>query len=1541
MRSVSRLFLAILAITGAATAQWEPERRVTATTTIPDRTCLGNARAVAMRRDTVHVVYESRSLDGDVIRYARSIDGGATWQFDSIISDTFSDYTKYSPTIALSGQFVHIVWCEYSPYLLYATRVRYRRSQNNGLNWDPRQDVTTVTGFRYRSPSLAVSGANLFVAFDDDYTRPEVYFKRSTDNGSSWAPSGMGLRLDTNALSPSIATNGTTVIVSYSQGSSSNYDLAIRRSTNLGGSWLSRQTIDTRGTATTASCVLMRGTNAYLAYNGNPYGTTDIFFARSTDAGANWTLGPAIDSGPGNQTDPSLNRGQNNVIHVAYTDYSLTGTGINYRNSADEGTVWSLPLRVDAGSGPATRPTVSVNGFDTVAVAWTDGRWSVLNPDVMYRRNGPSLIDVGVTRIVAPAGTIDSTQSVAPACSVANYGTYPATFKVRCRIGGYYSDSAQVTGLLPGTSTLVTFPAWSAWPRGTQAIACSTELAGDMVPSNDRLSAVFSVRVLDAQAVTIIAPTGTVDSGTTVIPRASVRNNGTAAATFSVRISIGAWADSQTVSLAAGASQTVSFAGWTALQRGINAIRCTTRLTDDMVPANNLATGEVTVRVLDVAPLSIIAPVGTVDSGTAVTPRVRVRNNGTHEATFYTRLRIGPTWVDSVQTTLAAGDTQTLAFASWTPTQRGVNAVRCSTKLTGDAVPANNLLTGDVTVRVLDAQAVSILAPTGTVDSGVAITPQAQVRNNGTGDATFYTRLTIGSYVDSQQVTLSPGGTQTLSFAQWIATQRGINAVRCSTRLTGDMVPANNLATGEVTVRVLDVAPLSIIAPVGTVDSGAVITPRVRVRNNGTHNASFNTRLTIGSWADSQSVFLAPGDTQTVSFAGWTALQRGVNTVRCSTRLTGDMVPANNLITDGVTVRVLDAAVSAIVAPAESVAAGAVIPQARLRNLGTTRSPVRAFFAVNSTPAYRDSIILPAGLPDTDTLLNFAIWNATPGVYQVRCSVALAGDMVPANDWLQQSCRVIANAVDFGVTAILAPQGSYDTTADITPRAGLRNFGAAAGNCTAVFRIIASGGAQVYQQPVVITGLQPGRDTVIEFALWPRPHPVGSYAARCSVAAAGDINPTNDTLAGSFVVTGGSIAGWFEKSPLPLTPSGRAVKDGGWLAWDGLTGRLYAAKGNKTGDFYAYRPNGDSWTTLAALPLGNEGKPTGKGAAGCVDTRGRVYAVKGNNTLGFWTYDPATGNWNQLADIPLGSSNKRVKGGADLVYVEQNDTGWVYLLKGYRNEFYRYNTITGSWQPLPDAPVGLRPKWDKGSWLAYDGAGTIYAHKSRYHELWRYDLTRDTWSSGMLASMPLESRLTGRRKRSKDGGSGAWLGGQLFALKGGNTQDFFRYLPSRNEWEELDTMPAFGSSLRRKRVKGGGDLAAADAIAVLFAFKGNKTREFWMYVPGGTAARPAVRAERRAVQAHPLAPNEPLLTVTSPATNSAVLRWSGLPPTAIGWLSVHDPAGRLTLARPVRRSGAVTLTGLAAGVYLVRLEVAGRTVGRKLIIQHPAAGSRR
>ncbi len=427
-------------------------------------------------------------------------------------------------------------------------------------------------------------------------------------------------------------------------------------------------------------------------------------------------------------------------------------------------------------------------------------------------------------------------------------------------------------------------------------------------------------------------------------------------------------------------------------------------------------------------------------------------------------------------------------------------------------------------------------------------------------------------------------------------------------------------------------------------------------------------------------------------------------------------------------------------------------------------------------------------------------------------------------------------------------------------------------------------------------------------------------------------------------------AGWTECAPMPTTPSGREPKDGAWLTTAGAM--VYAAKGNKTGDFYQLDPwagtNGE-WRALESIPSGEDGrtKRPSKGCAAVSDGENHVYMTKGNNTLGFWRYDVTADSWVRLPAVPAGPESKKVKGGNDLAYVPGNgDTGYVYLLKGYRTEFYRFNTLTLAWDTLDNVPYGGgKQKYDKGSFLVYDGAGGLYAHQAKYndgtnHYMFRYDLGTQQWQIAPLKGMPLAGLYKGviKNKKSKDGAAGAFGGDYLYALKGGNTCNLYRYFPTGDSWEELDTLPSWGSAQKSKRVKGGGDLAGYGPGA-FFALKGNKTGECWRYVEPTLQASSFKPQARNGVMSERMANGEWRMAIASNPLSSgwANVRYS-LPKSGPVSISVFDVAGRSVLSvRTPGHSAAGTLPldlrTLADGVYLVRFSSGAFTSSQKLVVQ--------
>jgi len=332
---------------------------------------------------------------------------------------------------------------------------------------------------------------------------------------------------------------------------------------------------------------------------------------------------------------------------------------------------------------------------DTVPV-WSSPIWVEDPPPP------PLDYDVACVGIRAPGATVDSGAVLTPACSVRNYGiATPDSYTIRMKFGAY-EETAAVAGPAPGTAMYVTFPPWAADSCGTFAVSCSTELGCDEDASNDRKTGSTSVLGnTDVGVNRLLRPAAPYDSGTIVTPACSTRNYGAQAASYRVRMKVGTYYNKSVLvsSHAAGAAKYVAFPPCTLRYKGNFAVTCSTELGGDRTPSNDRKTNEIAVQPRDAACVKIRAPLGTLDSGIIVTPACTVQNWCITSQKISVRMKVGTFYNKTATTPLLSYRVKRyLTFPPCTLKVTGTHAVTCSTLLANDARPANNKVTGSVTV---------------------------------------------------------------------------------------------------------------------------------------------------------------------------------------------------------------------------------------------------------------------------------------------------------------------------------------------------------------------------------------------------------------------------------------------------------------------------------------------------------------------------------------------------------------------------------------------------------------------------------------------------------------------------------------------------------------------------------------------------------------------------------------------------------------------------------------------------------------------------
>ncbi|MEJ5391462.1 MAG: T9SS type A sorting domain-containing protein [candidate division WOR-3 bacterium] len=1406
-------------------AQWGDTVRLT-NNSVTDYTAQYGREAVAVDPSgRVHVVWMSYQTPGTYspqVYYKRYYPGSG-WTSDTCISaDLATSGYSYYPSIAVdSSGYVHVVWYHYkvasAPTGYYIAYKRCIPTSSGNGGWDltsTRITEDTLLWYKYYPSIACTPNGNVHVVWYTYYStlgyaigykertssgwQPRVWVDSGSTSQYKWAPDVAGGR-DNNVH-----------VVYYGYHSSSSYYQVLYRG-RFAGTWGAIQNASKWPYYCYYPSVAVNPTNNRPAITTWTYTMPNYWylvgFKQRLGSGSADTWPNAFEVA--NDTllyvvssyGACLNFTKDGRAHVVWSGYassSETRYGIMYNSRSPAGAWGNIERVCYVPSYYQYYPSINSggSGADSLAVHVV---WIGTHPgnyEVYYRKGAPPAPnDIGVSKIVSPDGMVGP-GSVQPAAWVKNYGTASqSNFQVKMDIGTTYSSTVTVTSSVgPGESLLVNnFSTWNA-TSGNYVVRCSTRLTGDANPSNDRR--ITTVTVMDWIEQFELSngnyrKSGGWDWGTPGSNRPPAKSGSKVWG----NVLSGYYSNNAVDSLiscrliATQNNPIIMFYHWLYCESYWDG-------------------GGVYYSTNDGATWTLMYP----DTTGGRRPYYGTLSTG----------HIG--WSGSIP--------------SWEVAKFNVPVT------TGTPFRVMWLFTSDASVTYdggwliddvaglgcrlpIDVGATEILAPTGDIPYGVPVTPQAKVWNFGSGTQTFPVEFTIGSvYVDTQTVSnLAPNDSVVVSFDPWTPTTIGDHTTRCVTLLGTDEVPGNDTVTGSTFVYLVDVQPTEIVAPKGEVDSGAVISPRVKVRNNGTAPASFYTRVRIG---DSYN-------------------------------------------------------------------------QARL--------------------------VVALGVGEERTVTGFPNWTVPAyGVYQVRCTTELTGDMITSNDLMIDSCWAFLR--DVAVNAIVEPTGTIVVGTTVTPRATVQNLGSNPADFDLHFEILDEASTVVYDQTATLT-LDPGEELTYAFSTtWDASTP-GNYTARATAIMTGDADPSNNQQTSPFTVRPLGNPGWTEKAQVP-----GPVKDGGFLAFNPDDGLIYAARGNKAADFYSYDPNTDVWTPLTPM-LTPSGRMPSKGANGCYGD-GYIYATVGNNTQDFIRYSIEGNTWEPLQPVPLGTSGKKVKGGTDMVYVVQNDTGYVYLLKGYKQEFYRYNTVSGVWEPLPDAPAGVKAKWDKGSWLVYDGANALFAHKAKYGEMWTFDLTTGQWGATALPGIPTASSKTGKNKKSKDGSDAVFYNGFIYALKGGNTCEWWQcdVAGGTYAWTELDPMPEVGMSGRKKRVKAGGAVASTDN-GLFYAFKGGKTQEFWCYYePTVFAAKP----ERSGVMAQQVSSGRFNFSVTpNPVVKGFGILSYSVPQAAPARVTVFDVTGRTVSTFNFVASGTGThsldLRNLASGIYLVKFESAGASASQKLIVR--------
>jgi len=141
---------------------------------------------ISVLEDSVYVVWQDESTADTInVYFSKSIDGGATFAPEILVSDLPDTVTQLWPTISIDNSgVVYVAWTVASCDLSNMYGIWLAKSLDGGISFEP---AVQTTSFGIM-PSLSVYGSNVYVLFADpsNYPMVECYFARSTNGGTSF-----------------------------------------------------------------------------------------------------------------------------------------------------------------------------------------------------------------------------------------------------------------------------------------------------------------------------------------------------------------------------------------------------------------------------------------------------------------------------------------------------------------------------------------------------------------------------------------------------------------------------------------------------------------------------------------------------------------------------------------------------------------------------------------------------------------------------------------------------------------------------------------------------------------------------------------------------------------------------------------------------------------------------------------------------------------------------------------------------------------------------------------------------------------------------------------------------------------------------------------------------------------------------------------------------------------------------------------------------------------------------------------------------------
>jgi hypothetical protein len=220
---------------------WGPDQRLTNDAATSERPSI--AVTGTEPNEEISVVWDD-DRDGDKeIYFVHSSDGGVTWQSQTRLTSSIGE--SEAACIGAFNSNVHVTWVDSRDG---NSEIYYKKSTDSGLTWGDDMRLTNDPVVS-ANPSIALSGNNIHIVWIDwRENNEEVYYKHSTDNGTGWDTDTRLTDNPANSENAFIAISGQVVHVLWQDKRNGNEDIFYKQNPtgnlvtgigdNSGDSWV-------------------------------------------------------------------------------------------------------------------------------------------------------------------------------------------------------------------------------------------------------------------------------------------------------------------------------------------------------------------------------------------------------------------------------------------------------------------------------------------------------------------------------------------------------------------------------------------------------------------------------------------------------------------------------------------------------------------------------------------------------------------------------------------------------------------------------------------------------------------------------------------------------------------------------------------------------------------------------------------------------------------------------------------------------------------------------------------------------------------------------------------------------------------------------------------------------------------------------------------------------------------------------------------------------------------------------------------------------